>query len=83
MKFMIFVWKNFYNFITNLNGNYLYSFIPLHSNDSNKPYIVLSRSFLVTNYSSYRSIHHFTFAKYHEALEEFYIEKYNDFIFFI
>jgi hypothetical protein len=71
----------FYNFITNLDSNSLYTVIPVlsPSNDHNKPYIVISRNILVSKYSSYKDLHHFILAKYHEALEDFDIDKSNSF----
>jgi hypothetical protein len=40
---------------------------------------VLSRTILVTKYSNYKEIHHYTFAKYQEALKDFNIDKFSNF----
>jgi len=71
--------RDFHDFFNKLDSNSLYTVIPVlsPSNDHNKPYIVLSRNILVSKYSSYRDLHPFIFAKYHEALEDF--DKYNSF----
>lgn len=71
----------FYDFVTSLDSNTLYSVIPMitTNNELNKPYMVLSRTILVTKYSNYKEIHHYTFAKYQEALKDFNIDKYSNF----
>jgi hypothetical protein len=68
----------FYNFVTNLSSNSLYTVIPLLSfnNNPDEPYMVLSKSILVTKYSSHRVIHHHVYAKYHKALEDLGIDSY-------
>lgn len=70
-----------YDFVTSLDSNTLYSVIPMitTNNELNKPYMVLSRTILVTKYSNYKEIHHYTFAKYQEALKDFNIDKYSNF----
>jgi hypothetical protein len=71
----------FYNFITNLNSNSLYTVIPMISinNNPNEPYMVLSRSILVSKYSSYRMIQYYIYAKYLKSLEDFGIDNLEDY----
>ena len=81
IKNFIFELDYFYDFVTSLDSNTLYSVIPMiiTNNELNKPYMVLSRTILVTKYSNYKEIHHYTFAKYQEALKDFNIDKYSNF----
>jgi hypothetical protein len=71
----------FYNFITNLNSNSLYTVIPIISikNNYNEPYMVLSKSILVTKYSSYKIIQYYIYSKYLKSLEDFGIDGLEDF----
>lgn len=61
----------FYNFITNLDGNSLYTVIPIISVKNSDPYMVLSKSILVTKYSSYRAVQYFIYSRSHKSLEDF------------
>lgn len=69
----------FSNFITGLSSNSLYTIIPIvsPSNDPTEPYLVLSRSILVSHYSDYRLIHHYLFDKYNHAIENFGMDEYD------
>jgi hypothetical protein len=55
-EFRGFELDNFSNFVNNLDSNSLYNVIPMISSKGNPqdPYIVLSRSILVSKYSNYR-----------------------------
>ena len=59
----------------------MYTVIPIisSSNDLNKPYLVLSRSILVSKYSNYKEIHRFIFSRYNETLKDFGMNRYNNF----
>jgi hypothetical protein len=71
----------FYNFITNLNSNSLYTVIPIISikNNINEPYMVLSRSILVSKYSDYKLFREYIYSKYLKSLEDFGIDGLEDF----
>jgi hypothetical protein len=71
----------FYNFITNLDNNSLFTVIPIISikNNFNEPYMVLGKSILVTRYSSYKLIHHDIYSKYLKSLDDFGIDGLEDF----
>lgn len=71
----------FYNFITNLNSNSLYAVIPIISinNNPNEPYIVLSRSILVSKYCNYWMVQYYIYAKYFKSLEDFGIDNLEDY----
>jgi len=69
----------FYNFISNLNNNSIYSISPLISikGNSEDPYLVLSKAILVTKYSDLIRFH--LYSKYLKALDDFgidYLENY-------
>ena len=66
----------FYNFITNLNRNSVYSLSPLISiqGNSDDPYLVLSKAILVTKYSDYKMLRFHLYSKYHKALDDFGID---------
>ena len=63
----------FSDFVNNLDSNSLYTIIPIisPSNDYNKPYLVLSRTILVSKYSNYKNIHQFLNDRYHESMNDF------------
>jgi len=63
----------FYDFITTLSSNSLYTMIPMISinNNPDEPYLVLSNSILVSKHSDHRMIHHYIYAKYIKSLEDF------------
>lgn len=65
-----------FNFILMLQSNSLYSVVPMLTiqGKSNKPYMVLSPSILVTKYSNIRVITNFLDDKYQEGISEFNIE---------
>jgi len=63
----------FYNFITGLSSNSLYTVIPIISvkNSPDEPYIVLSNSILVTKYSDYKLVHNYIFERYLKSKDSF------------
>lgn len=63
----------FYDFITNLSHNSLYTVIPMIyiKGKPDEPYLVLSKSILVTKYSDYKLIHHYIFERYLKSKDSF------------
>lgn len=63
----------FKDFIFNLDSNSLYTVIPLISinHDVDRPYLVLSKSILITKYSNYDEFHRYILTKYRNTKEDF------------
>ena len=71
----------FYNFIDSMKSNSLYMITPLIliNNNKDKPYIVLSKSILISKYSSYKLIEEYLNLKYKEFLNDFNINELEEF----
>lgn len=63
----------FSNFVHSIDNNSLYTVIPIISptNNHDKPYLVLSRSILVSKYSDYKLIHRLLNDRFHDSLDDF------------
>jgi hypothetical protein len=61
------------DFISSLDGDKLYSVIPMISIKAclNRPYIVLSQSVLLSKYSNYHMLNHYIHKKHMEIMDEF------------
>lgn len=72
---------NFNNFISTLNSNSLYSIVPMISinNTQEEPYIVLSRTILVTKYSDYKTIHKYICDRFNFSLDLYKIDELEDY----